>query len=125
MSPAIEPADQLAVATIVGQLLARGDIVGFAAPPSVQRATTLLGRVVGLAGETVEGRDCGVFVDGRRLTESYIPSGTCTGNFVPTVVPPGELSVMGDSRSNSQDSRVYGPVGQESVVGVVASIVHP
>ena len=125
MSPAIEPTDQLAVATIVGQLLGRGDIVAFTAPPSVQGATTLLGRVVGLAGETVEGRDCGVFIDGRRLTESYIPSATCTGNFVLTVMPPSELFVMGDSRSNSQDSRFYGPVEQESVIGVVASIVHP
>ena len=125
MSPAIEPTDQLAVATIVGQLLGRGDIVAFTAPPSVQGATTLLGRVVGLAGETVEGRDCVVFIDGRRLTESYLPSGTCTTDFGPSVVPPGEVFVMGDSRSNSQDSRIYGPVGQESVIGVVASIVHP
>lgn len=74
-------------------------------------------RVIGLPGETVEGRGGSVWVDGRRLVEPYLPAGTTTSDFGPETIPPEHLWVMGDNRGNSADSRVFGPVPEDTVVG--------
>ncbi|HET7488981.1 MAG TPA: signal peptidase I [Acidimicrobiales bacterium] len=74
-------------------------------------------RVIGLPGETVEGRNGSVYVDGRRLKEPYLPKGTVTTDFAPITVPAGHLWVMGDNRGNSSDSRVFGPIPRSTVVG--------
>ena len=74
-------------------------------------------RVVGLPGDTVEGKEGHVYVNGRLLNEPYLPDGMTTGTFPPRQVPPGGLFVMGDNRSNSADSRFFGPIRQDTVVG--------
>ncbi len=90
-----------------------GERVGVV-PPSTE---DYIKRVVALGGETVEGRQGDVYVDGRRLFEPYLPNGVVTSDFGPVVVPPGQLWVMGDNRQNSGDSRVFGPIEEESIVG--------
>ncbi|MDQ1418356.1 MAG: signal peptidase [Acidimicrobiaceae bacterium] len=120
----------------------RGDVVVFSAPeaeeqvPStsgnpmaraVQRVgralgiaeskTELIKRVIGLPGESIEGRDGRVFIGGRPLREPYLPPGTATSDFGPLVVPAGHLWVMGDNRSESSDSRVFGPIVGSTIVG--------
>lgn len=122
----------------------RGDVVVFECPPAATcvakprssnvaaRALRLVGervglvppstedyikRVVALAGETVEGRDGLVFVDGRILDEPYLTDAVVTGDFGPVLVPPDSLWVMGDNRQNSGDSRMFGAIKRESVVG--------
>ena len=82
-------------------------------------------RVVGLPGETVQGRNGAVFVDGRRLIEPYLAPGTVTSDFPATPVPQGHLWVMGDNRTSSSDSRVFGPVPRSSVVGRTVVRVWP
>ncbi|HVE46796.1 MAG TPA: signal peptidase I [Acidimicrobiales bacterium] len=82
-------------------------------------------RVVALPGESVEGRDGKVFVNGRRLIEPYLEAGTTTSTFAPVTVPRGRLWVMGDNRGNSSDSRVFGPITRESVVGRTVLKVWP
>jgi signal peptidase I len=88
-------------------------------------ADVLIKRVVALPGETVEGHDGHVFVDGRQLVEPYLPPGKVTDAFAPTLVPPGRLWVMGDNRDNSKDSRVFGPVTEASVIGRAIGKVWP
>jgi signal peptidase I len=66
-----------------------------------------------------------VYVDGRLLFEPYLPSGTITSDFAPTVVPAGYLWVMGDNRGNSTDSRVFGPIKRSTVVGRTILRVWP
>ncbi len=96
----------------------RGDVVVFERPPNDAGVIRdLIKRVVGLPGETVEGRDGGVYVNGRRLAEPYLPEGTITSTFGPQRIPPGRVWVMGDNRSNSSDSRVFGPVPESRIVG--------
>ena len=63
--------------------------------------------MIGLPGETVEGRDGKVLIDGKPLSEPYLDDGMFTGSFAPYRVPPGEYWVMGDNRGNSQDSRLF------------------
>jgi len=82
-------------------------------------------RVVGLPGETVEGRAGQVFIDGRRLVEPYLPAGTVTADFPATAVPARHLFVMGDNRSASSDSRVFGPIDRSLVVGRTIVRVWP
>jgi signal peptidase I len=82
-------------------------------------------RVIGLPGETVEGKAGRVYVDGRLLHEPYLPEGTVTSEFPPTQVPEGTLWVMGDNRGNSSDSRAFGPIRKSTVVGRTVLRVWP
>ena len=82
-------------------------------------------RVVGLPGETVEGKDGVVYVEGRRLVEPYLPPDTITSDFAPVKVPAEHLWVMGDNRTNSSDSRVFGPISRSTVVGRTVVRVWP
>ena len=82
-------------------------------------------RVIGLPGERVEGRQGKVLVDGREVIEPYLPAGTSTDDFPAVTVPPDTVFVMGDNRSNSADSRVFGPIPRSTVVGRAIVRVWP
>jgi signal peptidase I len=82
-------------------------------------------RVIALPGETVEGKGGRVYVDGRLLFEPYLPAGTVTSDFAAVVVPDKELWVMGDNRSNSSDSRFFGPIRRSTVIGRAVLRVWP
>jgi signal peptidase I len=90
-----------------------GEAIGLLQP----RREEFIKRVIGLPGETVEGRGGDVYVNGRRLVEPYLPAGVRTSEFPPTVVPAGTLWVMGDNRGNSEDSRRFGTIRRRTVVG--------
>ena len=85
----------------------------------------LIKRVIGLPGETVEGRDGHVYVNGRLLIEPYLPPGVTTGTFEPTTIPAGEMWVMGDNRGDSRDSRFIGPITESTVIGRAIVKVWP
>ena len=85
----------------------------------------LIKRVVGLPGETVEGRDGHVFIDGRLLIEPYLPPGVTTDTFAPETIPKGDVWVMGDNRGDSRDSRFIGPIAESSVIGRAIAKVWP
>jgi signal peptidase I len=106
----------------------RGDIVVFSPPPDWSREdeTPFIKRVIGLGGDTVEIRDGDVFINGTVLDEPYLfaaePGDPTQPTTVPDdehrwVIPTGELFLMGDHRSNSADSRMFGPVETEQVIG--------
>ena len=104
----------------------RGDIVVFKPPADwSQEGTPFIKRVVGESGDRVEIRDDGwVYIDGVRLDEPYVYTDS-NGDPQPTnaslqstwTVPDGELFLMGDHRSNSADSRTFGPVPVDQVIG--------
>ena len=97
----------------------RGDLVVFERPPSEPDSTIkdLIKRVVALEGETIEERDGELYIDGRLLEEPYLDDGVDSRNLVRTVVPEGHVFVMGDNRDASRDSRFFGPIDTELIVG--------
>ncbi|HXG26898.1 MAG TPA: signal peptidase I [Candidatus Binatia bacterium] len=105
----------------------RGDIVVLQSPElAIQPgAEPLIKRVIGLPGETVELRDGRVVVDGKVLDEPYVfleDDGTPqltepTGPQSTWVVPEGEVFLLGDHRGQSRDSRSFGPVAIDTLVG--------
>ena len=106
----------------------RGDIVVFTPPEDWgDNGTPFIKRVIGVAGDTVEIRDDGlVYVDDVALHEPYLYSEEVGGPSQPTTasleqtkwtIADNEVFLMGDHRSNSADSRTFGPVETDQVIG--------
>jgi signal peptidase I len=99
----------------------RGDIVVFERPPAEQGGDPaikdLIKRVIGLPGDKVEGHDGHVFINGKQLNEPYLPTGVTTANFTLQTIPAKTYWVMGDNRPRSKDSRFFGPIGEDLIVG--------
>ncbi len=101
----------------------RGDIVVFDPPDAWVTGgpkVPYIKRVIGVPGDRIEIKDARVYVNGVPLDEPYIydlqPT-TASGPVDAWLVPPGELFVMGDHRSNSADSRVFGSIAKDRVIG--------
>jgi signal peptidase I len=77
----------------------------------------LIKRVVGLPGETVEIRNGKVYIDGNPLAEPFLDVQTRPGRNDRVVVPPLHVFVLGDNRDHSNDSRSFGPIPIENIVG--------
>lgn len=82
-------------------------------------------RVIGISGDMVEGREGKVFVNGEAIDEPYLPEGTTTSDFGPAEIPEGMVFVMGDNRANSDDSRGFGPVDADKIVGRAFVLIWP
>ena len=92
----------------------RGDIVVLKLPD--QSSELLIKRVIGLPGERVEIRDGQVFIDGTPLDEPYLDLRT-PGIMAPQIVPPFHVFVLGDNRIASNDSRSFGPILLDNILG--------
>jgi signal peptidase I len=112
----------------------RAEIIVFEAPPQAARRCppggTFVKRIIGLPGDTVVERAGIVSIerDGRRfrLDEPYVSQslrGSRSGRWGP--IPEGHYFVMGDHRVESCDSRVWGAVSRERIVGPVVAVYWP
>jgi len=98
---------------------ARGDVVVLNPPEYSDEP--YIKRVVGVAGDTVSFRDGYVYIDGERLDEPYLdgPITDCDGDDYcgGYIVPAGNVFVLGDNRGGSLDSRAFGPVPLDHIIG--------
>ena len=88
-------------------------------------AQDFIKRVIAVAGDKVEGRDGRVYVNDEPIDEPYLTEGQQTSPFGPAEVPSGKIFVMGDNRNNSDDSRNFGPVDADQVVGRAFLLIWP
>lgn len=98
---------------VAGFFSSLGQAIGVV-PPSDR---DFIKRVIGLPGDTITCRGGKLVRNGRPVTENYLDQGITTDGCQTVKVGPGELFVMGDNRTNSQDSRVFGPIQRSDVVG--------
>lgn len=150
MFPTLQIGDRVVVnkLTYSPEGLSRGDIIVFVDP--AQRGHTdergffekvrdgiveslggegrnrhLIKRIIGCPGQTIQIRGGQLLVDGVRTPEPYLPRGVHTQGDLEVRLGDGEFFVMGDNRQNSSDSRVYGPVRSEEIVGRAAVRIWP
>ena len=97
----------------------RGDVIVFEAPPqaSTTEVKDLIKRVVGLPGETIEGRGGEIYIDGKPLDEPYLPEHVRSREFAAEKVPPHGYWVLGDNRQDSKDSTFFKSIDEGTIVG--------
>src|SRR5262245_2990871 len=108
----------------------QGDIIAFKSP--TDKKIPFVKRVIGLPGDTIEIKSKNVYVNGQKLNEPYkihVDSGiygndawtpqdlATRDNYGPQTVPPDNFFVMGDNRDDSSDSRFWGYVDRNSIIG--------
>lgn len=112
----------------------RGDVIVFRAPPSEPCSADeceYIKRIIGLPGDKVMVKETQVYLNGKLLNQSFIPSDFVTeaGSYaregVEETVPDGYYLVMGDNRSHSRDGREFGPIKRDSIVGKAFFIYWP
>ena len=78
----------------------------------------LIKRVVAVGGDTIEGRDGHVYVNGELIEEPYLEPGTPTDEPAEReTIPEGRCSSWATTAQNSEDSRVFGPIDEDTIVG--------
>jgi signal peptidase I len=116
MEPNLHTAQRVVVEKVTYRLFhgpRRGDIVVIDLP---DQSEMLIKRVLGLPGETIEVRNGQIYIEGQLLDEPWTvhPGGSSYG---PQTIPPLHVFVLGDNRGASNDSRNFGPVPIDDIVG--------
>lgn len=99
----------------------RGEVVVFKAP--LNEDFDFIKRILAIPGDTIMVKDGGIIVNGQLLNETYLPpeyttrAGRYLNEGVPFTVPANSYITIGDNRGHSSDSREWGPVPFENIVG--------
>jgi signal peptidase I len=142
MEPTLQVGDRIVVDKLSYHLhgVDRADIVVFSTPPLEHCAgppvSDLVKRVIGLPGETISLSDGRVYINGKLLPEPWLPVATQNQTFAgPSAapyslhhayrIPSNDVYVMGDNRTESCDSRYWGPIAKSSIVGKVDVRIWP
>ncbi|MBM7588127.1 signal peptidase I [Bacillus pakistanensis] len=130
MMPTFENNNRLVVSKI--SEIDHFDVIVFRSPISEKN---FIKRVIGLPDDTIEMNNDQLFINGKVYQESYLSQNRkiaeqagmkkLTGDFGPITVPKDNYFVMGDNRLNSTDSREFGSISNESVVGEVGFRFFP
>jgi signal peptidase I len=129
MEPTLKINDRIVVETVSEHFrdVRVGSIVVFHAPRSIDPAGEefLVKRVVAVAGDKLSAHDGRLYLNDAPLEELYLQSSVRTDDFPEILIPDGMFFAMGDNRGNSQDSRFFGAVPQNSIIGCVLVRVWP
>ena len=121
MEPTVEPRDYLLMSRQAYRFgeLEHGDIVIFKSELKLDESHNklLIKRVIGLPGDTIAVHDGEVYLNGEALEEPYIAVGGTPGYVEETTLGSNDVFVMGDHREVSVDSRSFGPIDKDTIVG--------
>jgi len=113
MEPTLRPGDHIVVTP--SRVAVRGDVVVFRNPRKPEEL--MVKRVVGTAGDLIEGRNGRVVIGGHALAELYLREPAASGAIAAQIIPAGCYFVMGDNRGDSFDSRHWGVLPGAYLVG--------
>ncbi|WP_459130215.1 signal peptidase I [Latilactobacillus curvatus] len=130
MAPTLESADQLLLRT--SGPIKRFDVVVFTRADQ----TTYVKRVIGLPGETVAYRNDQLYINGRHVAEPFLNQakkkpGVLTSDFElktligEKLIPKDEYFVLGDNRQISKDSRLFGTIHRDTILGRAVAVYWP
>lgn len=101
----------------------RGDIIVFHYPLNPKK--TYVKRLIGLSGEKVLLSGGKLYINDKVVPEPYLPRGTFFYDFGPVKVPEGSYFMLGDNRMNSEDSRVWGFLDKQLIIGKAMVLYWP
>lgn len=130
MYPTLHDNDLLVASKISYKLHApqRGDIIVFKPPDEASR--DFIKRIIALPGERLRISNGVVYINDQVLREPYLPEKWTYNNNWPAsgqdqLMPPNEYFVMGDNRNHSSDSRTFGPIMLDSILGKAEVRIWP
>jgi signal peptidase I len=122
MAPTLVPGDHIVVTPYrFGKKPNRGDVIVFRSPRAADEL--MIKRVIGTPGDLVETRAGRVIVCGHALTEPYVAAQATSGVISPQIIPAGTYFVLGDNRADSLDSRSWGVLPKDAVLGKARMIL--
>jgi len=101
----------------------RGDDIVFIFPGTANQK--YIKRIIGLPGEKIVIKDGIVFIDGKKLREDYLPDNFKTMGEVEVLLRNNQYFVLGDNRDLSNDSRIWGPLAGENIIGRAVAVIFP
>lgn len=125
MEPTLRPNDRIIVsrmAYLFGHP-SRGDVVVFKYP--LDPDTDYIKRIVAVGEETLQIKDNTLYINGEPVEEPYLPKGVVLADYGPVKVPSGSVFVMGDNRNSSKDSRYWGALPVENIIGKAVLVFWP
>lgn len=126
MLPTLNIGDRLIIDKVSFHIsgIKRGDIIVFKAPPASKLDDVLIKRVIGLPGDNVTIKSGLVYINHQPIDEPYEMEKP-RGDYEALTVPENSLFVMGDNRNNSFDSRFWGVVPEELIIGKALARYYP
>ncbi len=115
MSPTLEVGDQIVVTRYFGREPERGHVIVFES--LTDRRELLVKRVVGVPGDLIDSRLGRVRIGAHTLAEPYVRREAATGAISSQLIPQNSYFVLGDNREESVDSRSWGVVPRDRIVG--------
>jgi signal peptidase I len=114
MQPTLQIGDRILVTRYLSQPPQRGDVVVFRSPHGDD---LMVKRIVGVGGDFIDAHNGRLIIGGHTVAEPYLPGGTTTSSVIPQIVPSDSYFVLGDNRLASLDSRAWGVVPRNLLVG--------
>ncbi|HVG23804.1 MAG TPA: signal peptidase I [Thermoanaerobaculia bacterium] len=115
MAPTLEVGDQIVVTRYLRSIPDRGDVIVFRSPRGGDEL--LVKRVIAVPGDLIDSRFGQVRIGGHTLAEPYVLRTAASGAIESQIVPANSYFVLGDNRDDSIDSRSWGFVPRDAVVG--------